>query len=144
MQDILKADDRFRYMMLDRFRQDCEYYLNNGGRSSNVLWSKDEKQHIQNMKDLHNSFDKKDKPEWLTWEQILEYEARMIHKKERKFKIDDDVIWTNSNGVNLGKRKVIGYDVRSGESYFEYTYFLDPIDTPWFSVSEGELKHFKA
>ncbi|WP_072526581.1 LPD11 domain-containing protein, partial [Mycobacterium tuberculosis] len=63
-----------------RWRQDCDYYLGNGGRSSNVLWSKDEKQHIQNMKDLHNTFDEKDKPEWLTWEQILEYEIKMVKK----------------------------------------------------------------
>ncbi|GAV11311.1 hypothetical protein PBN151_1238 [Paenibacillus sp. NAIST15-1] len=61
-------------------------------------------------------------------------------KRERKFKIGDDVIWTNSNGVNLGKRKIIGYDTRSGETYFEYTYYIDPIDTPWFSIGESELK----
>lgn len=143
MQDILKGDDRFRYRMLDRFRQDCEYYLNNGGRNSNVLWSKDEKQHIENMKDLYNSFDKSEKPEWLTWQQIIEYEMRMCFGKERKFNIGDDVKWTNSNGVNLGKRKVIGLDVRSGETYCEYTYFIEPIDTPWFSVSEEELKEWR-
>lgn len=61
-------------------------------------------------------------------------------KSERKFKIGDYVNWTNSNGVNLGKRKVIGYDTRSGETYFEYTYFIDPIDTPWFSINESELE----
>lgn len=67
-------------MMLDRFRSDCEYYLNHGNRSSKVLWSQDEKQHIENMKDLYNSFGENDKPEWLTWEQILDYERRMLKK----------------------------------------------------------------
>lgn len=61
-------------------------------------------------------------------------------KSERKFKIGDYVNWTNSNGVNLGKRKVIGLDTRSGETYFAYTYFIGPIDTPWFSINESELE----
>lgn len=77
MKDILKSEKRFRYMMLDRMRQDCEYYLRIGG-SANVLWAKDEKQHIQNMKDIWNSFDENDKPEWLTMEEIEQFEKRMI------------------------------------------------------------------
>ena len=78
MKDILKSEKHFRYMMLDRMRQDCEYYLNYGGRSAKVLWAKDEKQHIQNMKDVWNSFDENDKPEWLTIEEIEQFEKRMI------------------------------------------------------------------
>ena len=77
MKDILKSEKRFRYMMLNRMRQDCEYYLRIGG-SANVLWAKDEKQHIQNMKDIWNSFDENDKPEWLTIEEIEQFEKRMI------------------------------------------------------------------
>jgi hypothetical protein len=55
---------------------------------------------------------------------------------ERKFKIGDYVNWTNSNGVEWGKRKIIGLDTRSGL----YTYYIDPIDTPWFSIEESELQ----
>jgi len=58
-----------------------------------------------------------------------------MSKIEHKFKIGDKVNWTNSNGVKLGVRTVIGLDVRSNRP----TYFLDPIDTPWFSVGEEEL-----
>jgi len=54
---------------------------------------------------------------------------------EYKFKIGDKVNWVNSNGVNLGVRTVIGLDERTGRP----TYYLDPIDTPWFSVGEEEL-----
>lgn len=77
MKDILKSEKRFRYMMLDRMRQDCEYYLRIGG-SAKVLWAGDEKQHIQNMKDIWNSFDENDKPEWLTMEDIEQFEKLMI------------------------------------------------------------------
>jgi hypothetical protein len=52
-----------------------------------------------------------------------------------KFKIGDKVIWTNSNGVLLGERTIIGLDERTNRP----TYYLDPIDTPWFSVGEEEL-----
>lgn len=76
MKDILKSEKRFRYMMLDRMRQNREYYLRIGG-SANVLWPKDEKQHINNSKDIWNSFDDNDKPEWLTMEEIDEFASRM-------------------------------------------------------------------
>lgn len=57
-------------------------------------------------------------------------------KNERKFKIGDYVEYTNSNGVVLGKRKIIGYETRTGEN----TYFIEPTDTPWFSIRESQLK----
>jgi hypothetical protein len=76
--DILNGDDKFRYMMLSRLKSDCDYYLGYGNRSSNALWAEDENQQIETMKALHNSFDGNEKPEWLTWEQILDYERQMI------------------------------------------------------------------
>jgi hypothetical protein len=38
----------------------------------------DEKEQIENMKAIYNSFPDEDKPEWLTMDQILEYEKRMV------------------------------------------------------------------
>jgi hypothetical protein len=76
--DILKGDDKFRYMMLGRLKSDCDYYLGYGNRSSNRLWALEENEHIETMKALHNSFDENEKPEWLTWEQILDYERQMV------------------------------------------------------------------
>jgi len=58
-----------------------------------------------------------------------------MSKIQYRFKIGDKVNWTNSNGVELGIRTVIGLDVRTNRP----TYFLDPIDTPWFSVGEEYL-----
>lgn len=88
MEDILKSEAEFRYMMLGRFREDCEYYLNYGNRNSKALWSLDERKHIENMKALHNSFEENDKPEWLTWEQILEYEKLMLIVEPRSTAIE--------------------------------------------------------
>ena len=70
------AEDRFNYMMLDRLKSDCEYYLVNGGRNAkHSLCAHDEQAQIDKMRELDDSL--KIKPEWLTMEQIDEYAARM-------------------------------------------------------------------
>lgn len=66
-----------RYSLLGRMRDDCEYFLGWGGRNAKHLWGKTVKDHIQYMKFLWNEFPEKDKPEWLTMEQIEEYEKAM-------------------------------------------------------------------
>lgn len=70
MEDWTKYEPRFRYMMLDRMRQDCNYYLGYGNRNPDQLWAGNEKDQIENMKALWNTFPDEDKPEWLTWEEI--------------------------------------------------------------------------
>lgn len=77
MENWGKYEEKFRYMMLDRLRQDCEYYLNYGNRSTNSLWADNEEDQIENMKALWNTFSYEDTPEWLTWDDILEYERKM-------------------------------------------------------------------
>ena len=70
------AYDRFNYMMLDRLRCDCEYYLGHGGiNAKHSLWAKDEQKQIDKMREIYDSL--KIKPKWLTMEQIDEYAARM-------------------------------------------------------------------
>lgn len=77
MEDWSKYEPRFRYMMIDRLRQDCKYYLGYGGRNPKNLWAGNEKDQIENMRALWNSFPEEDKPEWLTWEEIDIYAQRM-------------------------------------------------------------------
>ena len=77
MENWSKYEPRFRYMMLDRLRQDCTYYFGNGNRNPKNLWAGDEKSQIQTMKDIWNTFSEDDTPEWLTWEDILEFERKM-------------------------------------------------------------------
>lgn len=71
-------DEKFNYMMLDRLKMDCNYYLGNGNRNKNRLWAGNEEDQINEMKKLYNSFDDNKKPEWLTWEDILNFENEMI------------------------------------------------------------------
>lgn len=72
------AADSYKYMLLDRLKTDCNYYIYNGHRSKNCLWSQNEKEHIENMKALLKSFPENQKPEWLSMKQIEEYEKEML------------------------------------------------------------------
>ena len=70
------AEDRYNYMLLDRLKSDCEYYLSYGGRNAKrSLWAQDEQAQIDKMREIYDSL--KIKPKWLTREQIDEYAARM-------------------------------------------------------------------
>lgn len=72
------ATDSYKYMLLDRMKMDCNYYLGNGNQNKKYLWAEDEKEHIENMKALWDSFPVDEKPKWLTMEQIENYEKQII------------------------------------------------------------------
>lgn len=71
-------DKTFNYMMLSRLKQDCDYYLGYGGRSERVLWAHSVIEQIEEMKRIYNLFDESEKPEWLTWNELLDYENKML------------------------------------------------------------------
>ena len=77
MEDWSKYEPKFRYMMLSRMKQDCDYYLGNGNRSTNHLWAGNEKSQIDNMIALWKTFEPDDRPEWLTWDDIEQYSSQM-------------------------------------------------------------------
>lgn len=64
------------YMLLDRLRCDCEFYLNHGNRDAKYsLWAGDEQKQIDKMRELYDLLPTK--PEWLTKEQIDGYAIKM-------------------------------------------------------------------
>ncbi|HDR9103387.1 TPA: hypothetical protein QDB04_000106 [Burkholderia vietnamiensis] len=69
-------DATFDYQLLARLQQDCEYYLGHGNRAKKHLWAGDEAEQIAKMKELYEGLS--EKPEWLTLEQIAQYEAAMV------------------------------------------------------------------
>lgn len=77
LDDVVNRDLRFRYMLLSRLQSDCDYYLNYGNRFPGCLWAGNEQKQIEVMIKLHESFNKDEKPEWLTMEEILEYDKKM-------------------------------------------------------------------
>lgn len=77
MEDWSRYEPKFRYMMLSRMKQDCDYYLGYGGRATNHLWAQDETAQIENMVALWKTFEPDDRPEWLTWGELVEYALKM-------------------------------------------------------------------
>lgn len=73
--DINSLSDKEKYMFLDRMKQDCKYFLGNGNRHTKYLFGNSVKEHIESMKELYNSL--KEKPEWLSMEDIEEFEKKM-------------------------------------------------------------------
>ena len=77
MEDWNRYEPKFRYMMLSRMKSDCDYYLGNGNGSTNHLWAGDERSQIANMVALWNTFEPEDNPEWLTWDELMDYAQKM-------------------------------------------------------------------
>ena len=73
LKELLTIELGYRYGLLDRMSEDCKYYLKKTQRKKD-LWVGDEAKQIRYMKVLFNSFPENKKPEWLSYEDILEYE----------------------------------------------------------------------
>lgn len=67
---------RFEYGMLGRLQSDCDTHLDD--ECARSLSENEIKYTIEEMKNLWNQFEDYEKPQWITWEQILSYEERMI------------------------------------------------------------------
>jgi len=63
------------YVLLDRLRADCDYFLGAGGRSEKHLWAGSVHAQIKKMRELCDALP--EKPEWLTAEAIDRYAAQM-------------------------------------------------------------------
>lgn len=69
-------DIRHNYMMLDRLKSDCDFYLGYGMRNAEYsLYCKDEKAQIKKMLHIYNSLTLK--PVWLDVTGILRYAEQM-------------------------------------------------------------------
>ena len=80
----------YNYMLLDRLKQDCEYFLGNGNGNVDTLWAKDIDEQIAKMKELYNSFTDDEKPEWITIDDINNYGKEMKeYNKEKKTEITE-------------------------------------------------------
>ena len=76
-----RNDFRFNYMLLDRCKQDCLYFLGNGNCKEKDLWAGNVPAHIAKMKELWNSFPENMKPEWLSMKEIEAFEEAMLENK---------------------------------------------------------------
>jgi hypothetical protein len=71
-------ENKFDYMLLGRLADDCDYFLGNGKRYEGDLWGLNVNNHIKEMKKIYKKLPKK--PEWLSYNDILNYENKMRNK----------------------------------------------------------------
>ena len=92
--DISNMDNSFKYRLLDRMKSDCEYYIN-GAKSNKHLFMQNPQAQIKAMKDIYNSFSEKDVPEWISMEDINNYERQMcnpmIKNNMKENLVEDDL-----------------------------------------------------
>lgn len=69
---------KFSYRLLGRLAQDCDYFLGAGGRHDKHLWAGSPEKQIAKMRELYDKFPEDKKPEWLSLEDIDNYEKQMI------------------------------------------------------------------
>lgn len=75
-------EPRFLYEMLSRLELDCKYFLGNGNGVEKNLWALTVDNQISAMKEIYNKL--KEKPKWLSLEQINNYEKQMKDKLSEK------------------------------------------------------------
>ena len=63
------------YRLLSRLKADCDYYLGAGGRAEKHLWAGSVEAQIIKMRELYDALP--EKPEWLTEQDIDNYESQM-------------------------------------------------------------------
>lgn len=83
MIDVIKLIENdskeFNYRLLSRLKSDCDYYLRNPHEKH--LWAGNVEDQIDKMRELYNSFADSEKPEWISLDDIQNYEDIMISVK---------------------------------------------------------------
>lgn len=87
--NVLEHDEKFRYQLLDRMKQDVQYVLRQAEANvddfeernwkaivNNVFWGGTEN-HFSTMKELFNSFNEQGQPEWYSLSQMDSEKRRL-------------------------------------------------------------------
>ena len=80
----------FELQMLARLKADCDYYLGNGYAFEGHLWAGTVEKQIEKMRVFYMML--KEKPKWLTMEQIENYYAKMMEVKNLKKRIQEEFL----------------------------------------------------
>ena len=131
-------DHSYEYMLLDRLRSDCEYFLGTGETAeNNHLCAGNPEAQIEKMQELYDMLP--EKPEWLTQEDINQYAQQMIPEKEaemaiatvqvRNMLVNEDGNLFATMEVNRSRMEEMLNDANSpllkGKDIHELVYFND-------------------
>lgn len=106
--EFLKTlDEKGRYMFLGRMQADCKYFLSGGNYYNKFLWANSPEKQIEYMKWLYNSFPDDKKPQWISMEEIEDYERQMVGKGKEDHSRDEDYAAESSEVIKEEKLKAI-------------------------------------
>lgn len=133
----------YDYMLLSRLKSDCDYFLGNGNRYEKHLWAGNVDDQIAKMKELYNKLP--EKPEWLTMEDIENYEKEMKQDKKTESKFDkSQAVLSLDNYHSMGiivsdDGSTVQYMYSNDEdSVYESDIEYDEEGRPYFKDEEGE------
>lgn len=136
-------DSEYNYMLLSRLKSDCDYFLGNGNRYEKHLWAGNVDDQIAKMKELYNKLP--EKPEWLTMEDIENYEKEMKQDKKMESKFDkSQAVLSLDNYHSMGiivsdDGSTVQYMYSNDEdSVYESDIEYDEEGRPYFKDEEGE------
>lgn len=88
--------DNFDYQLLARLKTDCEYYLST---RENKLWAGSPEEQITKMREIYSALEQK--PEWISPEDIDEYESRFIELNKSISESAADVDFDADNDIDI-------------------------------------------
>lgn len=88
--------DNFDYQLLARLKTDCEYYLST---RENKLWAGSPEEQIAKMREIYSALEQK--PEWISPEDIDEYESRFIDLNKSISESAADVDFDADNDIDI-------------------------------------------
>lgn len=130
----LKESNEYEYMLLDRLKQDCEYFLGNGNRSEKHLWAGSIDAQIAKMKEIWNKL--KEKPEWLSMEDIEKYEKEMKNDIDSSMSFEENKDLNESKLPNISKF-IHDLDKDTGNAWSAEGYTKDSIGNKIIMVSKN-------
>ena len=74
--------DEFDYMFLGRLKSDCKYFLGFGNAHPKELWAQSVDKQITLMKEFLKSFKGERVPDWITMQDIEDFETKMKQAQE--------------------------------------------------------------
>ena len=80
--EFSSSSNKFKYMLLDRLKNDCEYFLDAGNGDERALLAGSVAKQIEEMKKLYEQLS--EKPEWLSSDDINNYEKEMNNLLKNK------------------------------------------------------------
>ena len=96
------------YRLLSRLKSDCEYFLGEGARAEKHLWAGSVEKQIEKMRELYDQLP--EKPEWLSKQDIDNYEKQMTEATPDQNKDRYEYHLGNTVYIGANEYEILSFD----------------------------------